>query len=144
MVTTTSAPKKPGRWKKGESGNPRGRIPGTGEIGRIRASISAQLPELLNRLMAQALNGDTAAARLLLERSIAPLKGQEQAVTLTLPDAGTLTEKGAAVLDAVASAQLAPAQGAQLLTGIGTLARIAELDALTARVAVLESKHGKP
>ncbi len=133
-----------GRWGKGQSGNLSGRPRGVGEVGKLRAAIATQMPELLNKLMAQAMAGDVAAARLLLERSIAPLKVQEQPVTLTLPGDGTLTEKGAAVLDAVASAQLAPGQGAQLLTGIGTLARIAELDALTARVAVLESKHGKP
>ena len=53
----------PGRWKKGESGNPKGRTPGTGEVPKIRAAIAARVPEILDKLMALALEGDTGAAR---------------------------------------------------------------------------------
>jgi len=41
----------------------------------------------------------------------------------------------------VASGELAPGQGAQLVAAIGTLARVAEFDELAARVASLENKH---
>ena len=58
-----------------------------------------------------------------------------------LPE-GSLTEQGRAVLASVASGELAPGQGATLLGAIGTLARVAELDELAARVAELEKKHG--
>src|SRR5450759_2416385 len=111
---TTAKNKPPGRWKKGESGNPAGRKPGTGEVAKIRASISARVPDILARLIEQALAGDTGAARLLLERAIAPLKAAEQTQALSLPD-GTLTQQGRAVLRAVADAELAPTQGAALL-----------------------------
>ena len=92
--------------------------------------------------MAQALEGDTAAARLLLERAIAPLKAAEQPQALTLPD-GTLTDQGRAVLASVASGELAPGQGAALLGAIGTLARVAEVDELAARITFLEQQHAK-
>lgn len=130
--------KKPGRWKPGQSGNPMGRKPGTGEVGRIRASIAARVPELLAAMMARALDGDVGAARLLLERAVAPLKAAEQPHALSLPD-GTLTEQGRAVLAAVAAGELAPGQGAQLLAAIGALARVSEIDELAARVAALEA-----
>lgn len=130
--------KKPGRWKPGQSGNPKGRKPGTGEVGRIRASIAARVPELLAAMMARALDGDVGAARLLLERAVAPLKAAEQPQALSLPD-GTLTDQGRAVLAAVAAGELAPGQGAQLLAAIGALARVAEIDELAARVAALET-----
>jgi hypothetical protein len=46
-------------------------------------------------------------------------------------------------MKAVAAGILAPSQGAQLLTGLGSLARIKEVDQLTARITVLEGKkHG--
>jgi len=77
---------------------------------------------------------------LLLERAIAPLKAMEPTQAITLPD-GTLTEQGRAVLASVAAGELAPGQGAQLLTGIGTLARVAEIDELTARITKLEEKQ---
>ena len=138
---TTAKKKPPGRWKAGESGNPAGRKPGTGEVAKLRAAIGKRVPELLAAMMARALEGDLGAARLLLERAIAPLKAVEQTQALSLPD-GTLTDQGRAVLAAVAAGELAPGQGAQLLTAIGTLARVAEIDELAARVAALENKHG--
>ena len=129
-------------WKPGQSGNPKGRPAGTGEVAKLRAAIADRVPELLSKLMAQALEGDTAAARLLLERAIAPLKAAEQPQALTLPD-GTLTDQGRAVLASVASGELAPGQGAALLGAIGTLARVAEVDELAARITFLEQQHAK-
>lgn len=130
-------------WKPGQSGNPKGRPPGTGEVAKLRAAIADRVPELLERLMAQALDGDVGAARLLLERAVAPLKAAEQPQALQLPD-DTLTAQGRAVLAAVAAGELAPGQGAALLGAIGTLARVAEIDELTARITALEeSQHGK-
>ena len=131
----------PGRWKPGESGNPAGRKKGSGEVAKIRASISAAVPGILAALMTRALDGDTGAARLLLERAIAPLKAAEQAETLSLPD-GTLTQQGRAVLACVARGELAPTQGAALLGAIGTLARVTEIDEMAARITALEVQRG--
>lgn len=133
----------PGRWKPGESGNPKGRPPGQGEVARMRAEIAARVPALLDTLMVRALDGDVAAARLLLERAVAPLKACEAAQPIVLPNAD-LTTQGRAVLAAVARGELAPGQGAQLLGAIGTLARVVEIDELAKRVAALEGKHGNP
>ena len=128
-------------WKPGQSGNPKGRPPGAGEVAKLRAAIAGQVPAILESLTTAALAGDVGAARLLLERVIAPLKAAEQAQALHLPD-GTLTDQGRAVLAAVASGELAPGQGAALLGAIGTLARVAEVDELARRIEVLEGKHG--
>lgn len=135
--------KKPGRWKPGESGNPKGKPPGTGEVAKLRAAIGERVPELLAAMMTRALDGDVGAARLLLERAVAPLKAAEQTQALSLPD-GTLTEQGRAVLAAVAAGELAPGQGAQLLAAIGTLGKVAELDELAARITALEKTYAKP
>ncbi len=132
--------KKRGSWKPGQSGNPAGRKPGTGEVAQIRASIAERVPELLAAMMTKALEGDVSAARLLLERAVAPLKAAEQPQAIALP-AGTLTEQGRAVLVSVAAGELAPGQGAQLLTGIGTLARVIEIDELTSRIEKLEEQQ---
>ena len=140
---TTAKKRPPGRWKPGESGNPKGRAPGSGEVAKLRAAIAGRVPEILDKLMTQALEGDTSAARLLLERAVAPLKAIEQPQSLTLPD-GSLTDQGRAVLRSVASGELAPGQGAALLAGIGTLARVTEIDELSARITALEERHAKP
>lgn len=137
---TSEKKKPPGRWKPGESGNPKGRTPGTGEVAAIRAAIADRVPDLLTAMMARALDGDVGAARLLLERAIAPLKAAEQAQAMNLPD-GTLTDQGRAVLASVAAGELAPSQGAALLGAIGTLARVTEIDELTQRINRLEEKQ---
>lgn len=129
-------------WKPGQSGNPKGRPAGTGEVGKLRAAIAKRVPDLLDAMMAKALDGDVGAARLLLERAIAPLKAMEPTLALTLPD-GTLTAQGHAVLRSVADGELAPSQGAALLGAIGTLARVTEIDELESRIAALEVRNGK-
>jgi len=138
----TEPKKKRGSWKPGQSGNPAGRPPGVGEVSKLRAGIAAHVPELLAAMMRKALEGDVGAARLLLERAIAPLKGVEQAVALQLPNAGTLTAKATAVLNAAAAGDLAPGQAAQLIAALGTLAKISEVDELAARITALEAQHG--
>jgi len=134
--------KKPGRWKAGESGNPKGKPPGSGELQKLRAAIGEHVPEIIAQLVAAARGGDIQAARLILERVLPPVKAIEQAQTIDLPE-GTLTDQGRAVLRSVAIGELAPGQGAQLLTAIGTLGKIAELDELEARMARLEKHHAK-
>lgn len=128
-------------WKPGQSGNPAGRKPGTGEVAKLRAAIAEHVPAIIERLRQQALDGDVQAARLLLERTVAPLRAMEPAQALTLPD-GTLTEQGRAVLAAVAAGELAPGQGSALLSAIGALARVAELDELVRRIEALEAGNG--
>ncbi len=132
------------KFKAGESGNPKGRpksVPTT--VGGLREAIAKQVPQIIDVLAQQALAGDVQAARVLIERAIPAIKPMELPAVLALPS-GTLTEKGQAVLEAVASGGLAPSQGAQLLTGIGTLARVAEVDELERRVKALEENRGKP
>ena len=141
MATTRKPPA--AAWKPGQSGNPKGRPAGTGEVAKLRAAIADRVPELLAAMMARALDGDVGAARLLLERAIAPLKAAEQSQALSLPD-GTLTQQGRAVLASVAAGELAPGQGAALLGAIGTLARVTEIDELARRIEVLEEKNAKP
>ena len=135
--------KKISRWKPGQTGNPKGRPPGQSEITRLRASLAGDVPEILAGLVLAAKGGDVQAARLILERILPPVKAIEQAVELQLPADGTLTAQGRAVLSAVAGGDLAPSQGAALLGAIGTLARVNEIDELTARIAALEATHAK-
>ena len=132
----TTPKKRPGRWKPGTSGNPAGRKPGVGEVAKTRAAMAEHVPALVAMLMARAMDGDIGAARLLLERTIAPLKASEEAAQLTLPN-GSLTEQGRAVVAAVAAGELAPGQGAALLASLGTLAKLTEADELERRIGAL-------
>ena len=101
--------------------------------------MATHIPALVAVLLERALAGDIGAARLLLKRTVAPLKASEEAANLTLP-VGSLTEQGRAVLTAIAAGNLAPGQGATVLAALGTLAKLAEADELDRRVAALEAR----
>jgi hypothetical protein len=136
--------KRPGRWREGESGNPAGRTPGSGQLQKLRRAIAEDVPAILSSLVEAAKGGNVNAARLILERVLPPLKGIEQAVALQLPVGGTLTAKAGAVMDAAASGELAPGQAAQLIAALGTISKIAEFDELDSRIKILEQKCKTP
>lgn len=135
---------KTGRWKPGESGNPSGRKPGSGEVAKLRASIAQHVPAIVTKLVAQAKAGDAAAARLLLERVLPPVKAAEQPVAIVLPTESTLTDQGRAVIVAAGAGELAPGQAAQMLSALGALATLMTTDEFAARLAALEERDGKP
>jgi len=125
------------RWKPGQSGNPRGRPPGAGEIGKLRAAIGQALPDILAGLIERAKAGDVQAARLLVERVMPAVKPAELPAPLALVG-DTLTERGHSVLRLLAEGALGAGQAAALLGALGALARVAELDELARRVEALE------
>lgn len=135
---TSRTPPKP--WKPGQSGNPAGRKPGTGEVARLRAAIADHVPSIIQKLVEQAKAGDVQAARLLLERTVAPLKPSEESVAVALTD-GSLTQQGQAVFAALSKGSITPSQAAQLLASLGVMAKLVETDELAARVAALEARR---
>jgi len=69
-------------WKKGRSGNPAGRKPGTGAVAALRVALAEHVPAIIETLASAAKAGDTAAAKLILERVVPPLKTEELPVSL--------------------------------------------------------------
>jgi hypothetical protein len=129
-----------GRWRAGVSGNPAGRRPGTSEVARLRAAIATQVPDILAKLVAKAKRGDIAAARLLLERVVPPLRPIDEVVPITLAP-GSLSDQGREVFDALCAGAIPPAQAAGLIANLADLSRLVETDELNARVAALEKRH---
>ncbi len=131
-------------WKPGQSGNPEGRPKGIpNPQAKLRRMIDAG--KIVKRLQEAALGGDVQAARTLLERALPVYRASAEPVQLPgLNDALALTDKAHAVLAAVADGSIPPDLGAQLVTAIGTVARVAEVDELQRRIEALEERHGKP
>jgi len=129
-------------WRKGQSGNPSGRPKGIpNPQARLRRMIDAEA--IVKKLEAAALAGDVQAARTLLERALPVYRAAAAPVRLPkLTEAESLTDKAKAVLDAVASEDVPPDIGAQLIAALGNVARVAEIDELARRVKALEESAG--
>lgn len=130
-------------WKPGTSGNPSGRPPGTSATQKLRAAISDCVPEVIDKMKEQARGGDVAAARLLLERVLPPIKAVDETQQIEIPDGADLTTKGHAILKAASDGVIPVSQAAALMSAVGALARVVEIDELARRVAALEAGAGK-
>ena len=126
-----------GRWEPGRSGNPRGRPRGTGDVARLRAAISSRLPELIDRLIQSALDGDSQAARLLLERTVPALRPIDAPTRIDLPSEG-VSAKAKAIIAHATSGGVSVMEAAQLVSALTSVAKLVELEELTQRVARLE------
>lgn len=132
------------RWKKGESGNPRGRPPRTDTDRVLREKIRKACPEVVDQLIEAAKSGDTSAAKLLMERALPALRPLDLPAPLsTNPDA-TLSEIARAALASVVRGAMTPGQAKDVLSGISATARVLEVEELIQRVEALEQAITKP
>lgn len=129
-----------GQFKPGQSGNPAGKPKGTTDKRTdYRELFKPHAPELIAKAIRMALDGDSTAMRLCLERVVGPIKAQLPAVRIEgMPD--TLTGQGEAVLRAMAAGDISPDAAADILQGIAAQARITEVDELQRRIEALEEK----
>lgn len=128
------------KWQKGETGNAKGRPVGTGKHERLRAVLATHIPDILDALAAMAKGGDVHAARLLLERTLPPLRPVDASMTLELSPEGGLSEQGRAVLAALAAGHLPVNQATGILQALAAQAKLIETDELERRIAALEGK----
>jgi hypothetical protein len=124
------------KFKAGVSGNPLGRKKGTTPASMLRKSIVNDMPEIILKLVDQAKNGDTAAAKILLDRCCPTLK--PQAMNINIPVNGTLAEQGGEIISATLSGQIPPDIGSQLITALSNQGKLIELQELTERLSRLE------
>ncbi len=103
------------------------------------ALLDGEAGALTRKAVEMALEGDTTALRLCLER-IAPPR-RDSPVQFALPkmeSALDAAQAAAAVLDAVAAGDLTPTEGAHIMGLVETYRRTLETSELEARVAALE------
>jgi hypothetical protein len=127
VTEPTAGPRKPGR--------PRG----TGAVARLRDQLLTgdQLDALVSKVYALAIEGDTAAIRILLDRLVPPLRSQAATVKLKLPD-GSLTEQARALLKAATDGRLPADLAAELISSIAKVAGVDQVDELRRQVEALE------
>jgi hypothetical protein len=126
------------KFKVGVSGNPHGRPKDKTPATLLRKSIINDIPEIILTLVEQAKNGDTAAAKILLDRCCPTLK--PQALAINIPINGTLAEQGDEIIKATLSGNIPPDIGAQLINALSNQGKLIELQELTERIEILEAK----
>lgn len=126
-----------GRFAAGNPGKPKG--------ARHRATQAAlalldgEAEALTRQAVTMALDGDTTALRLCLERIAPPRK--DAPVIFDLPrmqSAADAARAAGAVLDAVADGDLTPIEGAHIMALVETYRRTLELSEIELRLAALE------
>jgi hypothetical protein len=127
-----------GQFKPGESGNPCGKPKGA--VSEKTRLLREATPDILLRVIAQAKAGDVRSQELILSRTVPPLKAQHGPSPFELRGE-TLTERGEAVLAAVAAGELDPLIGKALLDSLASLVRVAELDEIRNRLDNLENRR---
>jgi hypothetical protein len=124
------------KYEKGQSGNPRGRPRGVQTQAKLRESIAKDLPGIITSLVKEAKGGDTAAAKLLLDRVLPSLRPVDQPTPMPLSK--DIGQAGRDVLAALGEGTVGPDAGAKILQSVGVLARVIETEELSKRIEALE------
>jgi len=128
-------------FKKGKSGNPAGRTPGSGVTGTLRKAILDKSPELLQIIIDKALNeGDVNAALALLNKIMPNLKAANEPVLFNLDTSKNISGVGSEVVQAISNGEVALDSGTQLLSSLASLVKLQETDELTKRIEILENQ----
>lgn len=125
------------KFKPGQSGNPKGPPKGLGPVQKLRRAIEQDIPEILQGMVTAAKAGDTAAAKLLLDRVVPALKPE------TRPAAEAVSGEPGAILQAAAEGRLTYEQATALMSLAVDRAKVAELVEIQERLQRIEAmlKH---
>jgi Family of unknown function (DUF5681) len=128
------------KFTKNESGNPLGRPKGIPDKRTtLLREFENDLPALLNKLKELAMDGDVAALKLMLDKLLPTHRPTHERISLPeFSEALGLTDKVNLLLNAIADATLPPDVGIQLISAIGTAARVEEISQLKERLEAVE------
>jgi hypothetical protein len=147
MTAEIAVPKQRGRpFKKGQSGNPAGKPPGTRHrvTQLVEALIENKAEALTQRALDNALAGDGVLLKALLDRLAPPRR--ERPVQVDLPPLAAPADApriAAALLERAASGELTPTEAQGLAALLEAFRKQTELASFEERLAALEAFHGK-
>ena len=142
-MASESARNQHGRWQPGRSGNPAGRPKGARHKATlaVEALLDGDAERLTREAVELALDGDTTALRLCLERIVPPRK--DAPVQFDLPPmkgAEDAARAAGAVVAAVAQGELTPTEGAHVMGLVDAYRRALETSELDARLQKVEER----
>lgn len=132
---------KKGRFKKGTSGNPRGRREGSKNKATLLLQAMGEdaAVGILARVLRLAKTGDLQAAKLVLDRVWPVTRSKKlEGDMKPIQSIGDALAAGNAVLSALAGGEMSPEQSTAMLSLIGLNAKILETKILEDRVKALE------
>jgi Family of unknown function (DUF5681) len=130
-------------WKPGESGNPKGRAPGSKNKQTLFAEqlIAGQSEGIVRKVIECALAGDPACLKLALDRILPPLKTRH--VNFPMPALCTTADalRALAMLtQGISTGQLLPESAEPLVATISAFIRAVETSQIEDRLAELEAR----
>lgn len=130
------------RWQKGmPSPNPKGRPPGIKERkAKVTEKLLDNVNGILDKMIQQALEGDSAAAALVVNRVLPVLRPQSEKVTFVLDADASISKQVEQVLAAIANGEVAPDVGKKIIEAVQSLASVRAIEDLEKRITELEAK----
>jgi hypothetical protein len=130
-------------WKPGQSGNPSGRPKGAlnHTTRAVLALLGGEAEALTRKAIERALEGDTVALRLCLERLAPPAKDKPISLSLPLMRCAEDASKAlAGVLEAMSKGKITPSEATATAGLIETYRRTLETTDFEKRLVALEEK----
>lgn len=131
-----------GKFARGQSGNPAGKIKGTlNKRTQLAKLLEPHATELINKAVELAKNGDVNALRLCIERLLPKVKSEAISMPLSNSDftkTKALLAFGAEIIRAVTNQELTPEQGKTLVEIIEAQRKNIETEELSNRIDEIE------
>ena len=136
----TDQQQKPHLFKKGQSGNPKGRPAGSKHKVTIAtlSLLEGEATALTRKAVELALDGDIQALRICLDRITPTLKATSKPIAARLPAGGSLADQAAMVYEAARLGKITPDEAQTLMNLIQAQVKIKELTDMEERLAKLE------
>ncbi len=130
------------RFKRGQSGNPKGKPKGAKNKSTLAAErlLEGSLDRICKRIEEEALNGNMQAAKMVLERFLPPRK--DRLIRLDIPKIKTYEDVLSAstlIISAVCKGEISPSEGEALSRTIDLHSKILEANEHEYRLQALES-----
>lgn len=145
MAENTAGKQRGKPFRPGISGNPAGKPPGAKNRATVlaQALFDGEAETLTRKIIELAKAGDMQALKVCVDRLCPPMKAQAAPVQVEIPETENISVIANAFIKAAADGRLPPDVAAQLVSAVGTLAHIVEVDELKERLAALEAAVGR-
>lgn len=142
MPENTGKIQESSRFKKGQSGNPKGKPKGTRNKSTLAAEtlLNGSLEGICRKIEEEALNGNMLAAKMVLERFL-PVR-KDRSVRIKIPQIHTYKDALSAIsyiVAAVSRGEISPSEGESLSGIVNTYSKALENYQLETRLQALET-----